>query len=182
MRWLYGEYPILSSLSIRVLYEEPMTPPQRNSDQMLILLVEDRDDDILLFRKALRYAGLTNPLFVVRDGVEACRYLAGVGKYSHHAEFPLPDLVVLDLKMPAMDGFELLAWIRENPALNALRVVILSSSGEAADIDEACGCGANAYLVKPSDFHEYVDLARELANHWFKAARAPQLERSSSAS
>src|ERR1700704_1217217 len=92
-------------------------------DLELILLVEDRGDDILLIQRAFQRAGLKNPLQAVCDGEEAIAYLSGEGKYSNRAEYPLPWLVLLDLKMPRVDGFAVLKWIRQQPGLSSLAVV-----------------------------------------------------------
>src|SRR4051812_18970968 len=96
--------------------------------QGLILLVEDREDDILLIKKSFASAELNCPMYVVRDGDEAIAYLKGQRKYARRKEFPLPDLVLLDLKMPGTDGFEVLQWVRSQPALRNLRVIVLTSS------------------------------------------------------
>ena len=94
----------------------------------LILLVEDREDDILVLRKAFERAEAPTALQVARDGEEAIGYLSGTGKYSNRAEYPLPSLVLLDLRMPRVDGFEVLRWIRNQSGLDALIVIVLSSS------------------------------------------------------
>src|ERR1700674_4968478 len=99
-------------------------------DQALILLVEDREDDVLLVRRAFAKANVLNPMQVVRDGREAIAYLKGEGKYSNRAEYPLPELLLLDLKMPGTDGFDVLKWMRQQPGLKALRVVVLTSSDQ----------------------------------------------------
>src|SRR5438445_5134266 len=91
----------------------------------LILLVEDRQDDVMLILRSFDKAGMTNPIHVVRDGEEAIAYLSGSGKYSNRDDHPLPELVLLDLKMPKLDGFEVLRWIRTHPQLSGLRVVVL---------------------------------------------------------
>src|SRR5258705_8683596 len=114
-------------------------------DQAVILLAEDREDDIALIRKAFARAYVLNPLQVVRDGEEAIAYLSGEGKYSNRAEYPLPDLLLLDLKMPRIDGFEVLKWIREQPGLSALRVVVLTSSEDIRDVNVAYRLGANSF-------------------------------------
>src|SRR5438874_8305913 len=97
-------------------------------DQAVILLVEDREDDITLIRRAFERAKIPNPLQVVRDGSEAISYLAGERKFSNRAEYHLPALVLLDLKMPGVDGFEVLRWLRLQPELRSLLVVVLTSS------------------------------------------------------
>src|SRR5437763_1889408 len=94
------------------------------SELRVILLVEDLEDDILLVRRAFAAAKLQIPLQIVRDGEEAIAYLMGIGKYAQRDEFPLPDLILLDLKMPKMDGMEVLRWIRSHPHLKALRVIV----------------------------------------------------------
>jgi CheY-like chemotaxis protein len=124
-------------------------------DQALILVIEDSSADILLVRRAFSQAKLTNPLQVVTNGEEAIAYLSGTGKYENRTEFPLPTLVLLDLKMPGIDGFEVLAWIRKNPNLRGLRVVVLTSSDDTKDVNRACQLGANSFLVKPLDFGKF---------------------------
>src|SRR5438309_11574947 len=97
-------------------------------DSAVILLAEDREDDIFLIRKAFRTAGLNNPLYVVNDGEQAIAYLIGDGPFSNRDEYPLPDIILLDLKMPRLDGFEVLTWIRQQPGIRGLPVVVLTSS------------------------------------------------------
>src|SRR5881275_3003138 len=97
-------------------------------DQAVILLAEDREDDISLIRKAFAKAYIQNPLHVVRDGEEAIAYLQGEGRYANRDEFPLPALMLLDLKMPKRNGFEVLKWIRQQPGLRTLRVIVLTNS------------------------------------------------------
>src|SRR6266481_5304479 len=113
----------------------------------VILLAEDDEDDILLVQCAFKEAGIINPLHVVRDGNEAIAYLKGVGRYTNRVEYPLPSLLLLDLKMPHTNGFEVLQWIRSEPNLRALRVIVLTSSAELCDVNEAYHLGANSFLV-----------------------------------
>jgi CheY-like chemotaxis protein len=144
-------------------------------DEMVLLLAEDRDDDILLIRKALVRADVQNPLFVVRDGEQTVEYLAGIGKYANRAEYPLPDLLLLDLKMPRMDGFEVLRWIRSQPALKALSIVVLTSSEDIHDVNKAYESGASSFLVKPIEFECYEALARTLGKYWLQYNRSPTI-------
>src|SRR5438132_4460545 len=107
------------------------------SDQAVILLAEDLEDDILLIRRAFERGNIDKPLQIVRDGEETIAYLKGEGKYANRAEYPLPDLLLLDLKMPRLDGFEVLRWIRQQPGLEGLRVVVLTSSEDMRDVNKA---------------------------------------------
>src|SRR5258705_12172576 len=116
-------------------------------EHAVILLAEDREDDILLVQRAFAKGEIANPLFVVRDGDEAICYLSGIGKYGNRAEYPLPDLLLLDLKMPRTDGFEVLRWVRQQPGLSALRIVVLTSSENIRDVNQAYRLGANSFLV-----------------------------------
>jgi CheY-like chemotaxis protein len=146
-------------------------------DQMVILVVEDWDDDIVLIRRAFNHAGVRNPIFVVRHGEEAQAYLEGVGKYRERDEYPLPDLILLDLKMPKMGGFEVLKWIREQPAFKALRIVVLTSSEDIYEINKAYEVGANSFLVKPFDFEDYASMMCTLGSFWMAHSVAPNIER-----
>lgn len=143
-------------------------------DQAVILLAEDREDDILLIRKAFQKGGISNPFFVVRDGEEVVAYLKGDGKFYNRAEYPLPSLLLLDLKMPRMDGFEVLKWIRTQPGLSALRVVVLTSSERIRDVNVAYNLGANSFLVKPMDFEHVLELTKILKEYWLRLDKPPE--------
>jgi CheY-like chemotaxis protein len=149
------------------------------SDQAVILIVEDLEDDIVLIRRAFAKAFLPNPVQVVRDGEEAVAYLRGVGKYSNRAEYPLPDLVLLDLKLPRMDGFEVLEWIRKEPGITALPVLVLTSSDHLRDVNRAYELGANSFFVKELDFQNYVEFSKLLQHYWLNLAKRPETIRSS---
>ncbi len=146
-------------------------------ERAVILLAEDREDDIVVIRRAFDKGGISNPLFVVRDGEEAVQYLEGGGKFSNRAEYPLPDLLLLDLKMPRMDGFEVLRWIRQRPGLSSLRVVVLTSSENIRDVNVAYHMGANSFMVKPMDFENAIELAKVLRDYWLTASKAPATAR-----
>src|SRR5579864_5000614 len=113
-----------------------------------ILLVEDDENDVFFFQRAMSKAGMTNPVQVAGDGQEAIDYLRGAGKFADRSKFPLPELILLDLKLPFVMGLDVLRWIREQSELVPI-VIILSSSREEEDIAAAYKLGANAYLVKP---------------------------------
>ena len=147
-------------------------------EHAVVLLVEDREDDILLIRRAFDKAGLSNPLQVVGDGEEAIDYLGGIGKYSSRGEYPLPDLILLDLKMPKLDGFQVLEWIRAQPGIRGIAVVVLTSSDQLRDVNRAYQLGANSFLVKPNDFGNSVELARLLREYWMATVKFPETFRS----
>ena len=148
------------------------------ADQSVILLAEDREDDILLIRRSFTKAFITNPLLVVRDGEEVVSYLEGEGKYSNRDEFPLPDLLLLDLKMPGKDGFEVIKWLRKHPTLKTLPVVVLTSSQDIRDVNTAYQLGANSFLVKPMDFENFVEMSRFISGFWLRFNKPPQTSRS----
>ena len=114
-----------------------------------ILLVEDNEEDAFLLRRALRLEKIDCNLQVAEDGQEAIEYLGGVGKYTDRAQHPFPNLVLLDLKLPYVHGFEVLAWVATQPACKDLRIIILTSSGEERDRDKAEQFGIKSYFTKP---------------------------------
>ena len=147
------------------------------SDQAVILLAEDREDDVLLIRKAFKKAFINNPLHVVRDGEEAIAYLKGEGKYFNRDEYPLPDLLLLDLKMPGIDGFGVLKWLRQQPGLSSTRVVVLTSSEDIHDVNIAYRLGANSFMVKPLDFENFMEMSRFLTSYWLQLSKTPETSR-----
>jgi CheY-like chemotaxis protein len=146
-------------------------------EHAVILLAEDDEDYVLLVRQAFADALIPNPLQVVENGQEAIAYLKGEGKYFNRDEFPIPDLLLLDLKMPRMNGFEVLKWIRQQPGLSRLRVLVLTSSDEIRDVNMAYQMGANSFLVKPFDFEDSIELSRLINDFWMKASRIPETSR-----
>jgi CheY-like chemotaxis protein len=148
------------------------------SERALILLVEDNADDAALLRRAFIKARVMNPLHLARTGEEAIAYLGGSGRYANRSEFALPSLVLLDLKMPGMDGFDVLRWIRQDPTLKALRVVVLSSSDDMRDVNTAYKLGANSFLIKPADFDRFVEISQALNGYWIWMDKAPDIEKS----
>lgn len=114
-----------------------------------LLLIEDNPDDVFIMRRALKKSGLDLPVHVATDGKEALDYLRGTGPYHDRGQFPIPSMIFLDLKLPYVDGFEVLEWIRQHPVLHDLEVVILTSSAEERDQRKAREFGVKAYLVKP---------------------------------
>src|SRR5262245_1874356 len=143
--------------------------------QPVILLAEDREDDILLVRKAFLSADMNCQLQVARDGEQAMLYLSGEVKFHDRAEFPFPDLLLLDLKMPRVNGFEVLRWIRQHPKVRNLRVVVLTASDQIRDVNEAYRLGANSFLVKPLDFENFVETSKALRTYWLVLDNAPEM-------
>jgi two-component system response regulator len=133
-----------------------------------VLLVEDDDNDVFFFRRAMKLAGWCSPLQVVNDGRQAIDYLSGQGQFSRRDEFPVPSLVLLDLKLPYLNGLEVLKWIREHATMRQLAVVMLTSSKEDVDIEQACTLGANAYVVKPASADALQELVASIWSFWMK--------------
>lgn len=131
----------------------------------VILLVDDNPHDVVLIRLAFRRVGIIDTIHLVKDGDEAMRYIRGEGAYADRHQFPVPTLVLLDLKMPQTSGFEVLRWIREQPKLAAVVIVVMSGSKNDADIERAYSLGANSYLVKPSRFEEMVKMMESLKDY-----------------
>ena len=138
------------------------------------MLVEDLEDDVELVRRAFAKASVPNPIHVVRSGEEALKYLSGTDAYANRAEHPLPDLILLDLRMPGMDGFEVLAWIRAQEGIRTIPVVVLTSSDLVWDVNRAYELGASSFLVKPMDFEDYTHLGKLISNYWLKAVQTPE--------
>jgi CheY-like chemotaxis protein len=140
-----------------------------------ILLVEDDPNDVALTQLAFERAGFTNPLQIVRDGEQAIAYLAGQAPYADRARYPLPILILLDLKLPRRSGFEVLAWLRGVANVRRLPVVVLTSSAHSPDIDRAYDVGANSYLVKPVAFAALLGLVQTLGLYWIATNEGPAI-------
>jgi CheY-like chemotaxis protein len=138
-----------------------------------MLVAEDREEDIDILKLAFQRAKVTLPLRFVENGEEVVEYLKGAGRFSDRNAHPLPKLLLLDLQMPKRDGFEVLEWLRSEPGLRRLLVVVFTSSGLAQDVNRAFDLGANSYLVKPTDFHELQVIARHLEGYWLKLNQFP---------
>ena len=141
-----------------------------------ILLVEDNGDDATLIERAIRKANVAAPVHRVEDGEAACNYLLGAGVYADRVKHPLPTVMLLDLKLPKRSGLEVLRWVRSTPALAKLVIVMLTSSKEHRDVEEAYALGVNSYLVKPISPSEMLDLARSLGLYWLTHNEPPPLQ------
>jgi CheY-like chemotaxis protein len=135
------------------------------SDLKTILLAEDNPKDVELTLEALAEHNLANHVIVVRDGVEAMEYLRYAGKYKNRKEGN-PAVLLLDIKMPRLDGIEVLKAIRGDPALKMLSVVMLTSSREEPDLKKCYELGVNAYVVKPVDFRDFIEAVKQVGIFW----------------
>ncbi|UCD56442.1 MAG: response regulator [Candidatus Hydrogenedentota bacterium] len=143
------------------------------TESRLILLVEDDENDVRLIQRALRKGDVPNPIEVVRDGERALDYLFAQGEYADRDRYPLPSLVLLDLKLPKYSGHEVLERIKGEPVLRRLPVVVLTSSTESADINRAYDLGANSYLVKPVRLDDLEKLAQATHLYWLLLNQSP---------
>ncbi len=139
-----------------------------------VLLAEDNSTDALMVQRAFRKANLLNPLQVVDDGDKAVAYLAGAAPYADRDRHPLPVLLLLDLKLPRRSGLEVLAWLKQQPAVRRLPVVVLTSSRDNGDVNRAYDLGANSYLVKPVDFDPLLEMVRALGLYWVLMNEKPE--------
>lgn len=138
-----------------------------------ILQVEDDPNDVFFLQHAMKKAGVANTIRVATNGQEAIDYLQGAGKFADRGKFPFPCLVLLDLKLPYVMGLDVLRWIRQQPG-TALPVVMLTASGEEADIVDAYRLGANAFLTKPSEAPKLEDMAKAIKSFWLTHNALPQ--------
>ncbi len=139
----------------------------------IILLVEDNPDDVELTLRALQQYNIRNKIEVVRDGAEALDYLFATGAYAGRGTFPMPAVVILDLKLPKVDGFEVLQSMRADERTKLIPVVILTSSKEEQDMVNGYKFGANSYVRKPVDFTQFVEAARQLGLYWLVINEPP---------
>jgi CheY-like chemotaxis protein len=138
-----------------------------------ILLVEDDPNDVLLMRRAFRAAGLPEPGTVLSDGEEAIAYLAGENGFADREKYPLPTLLLLDLKLPRRSGFEVLEWLRQQERTSRLPVVVLTSSRQPDDVNRAYDLRANSYLVKPATLEGLREMVRMLDLYWLRLNEGP---------
>lgn len=147
-----------------------------NEEQTTILLADDDPNDVFLMQRAFKRAGYRNPLQVVPNGEEAVHYLSGDGIFRDRSFFPLPALVLLDLKMPRKSGLEVLSWIRSQPSgIRRVPVIVLTSSKQPVDVNQAYQLGANSYLVKPVTFERLLELVRGLNSYWMGLCQRPNI-------
>jgi CheY-like chemotaxis protein len=140
-----------------------------------ILLVEDNPTDVLLIQRAFTKAKLANPVHILSDGDQAIEYLEGTGDYGDRTKYPLPVLILLDLKLPRRSGLEVLTWLRGQEKLKRIPVVMLTSSQQRQDVNEAYDTGVNSYLVKPVEFEALFDMLKAVNLYWVMFNTKPNL-------
>src|SRR6266581_4702660 len=138
-----------------------------------VLIAEDDPSDVFLLKRAFSLAQVPATLHFVRDGQEAIDYLEGDAAYKDRAVYPLPDLMLLDLKMPKLNGFDVLSWLKRQPGLKRLLVTVLTSSDQPQDINRAYDLGANSYLLKPHSSQELSDLVKRVQKYWLEVNQVP---------
>ena len=138
-----------------------------------ILLVEDNPSDIELAKRAFQKANIVNPVVIAEDGQQALDYLFATGEYSGRDKTELPAIVLLDLKLPIIDGLEVLRRIRSNESTRRLLVVILTSSKEEQDVANGYDLGVNSYIRKPVDFHQFAEAIKQLGIYWLLLNEPP---------
>jgi CheY-like chemotaxis protein len=140
-----------------------------------VLVVEDNPDDVFLIERAFAESGTAAAIKVVDDGEKAIAYLSGRGSFADREKFPVPSLVLLDLKLPRIPGLNVLSWLRKQPALGRMLVVILTSSRESIDINRAYELGANSYLVKPVSSEALAELIKSVDRYWLGLNEQPDV-------
>jgi CheY-like chemotaxis protein len=141
------------------------------NNNQVVLSVDDNDVDGALLERAFKRCSIPSRLFRVSEGPQAMAYLTGHGIYADRGAYPLPDLVLLDLVMPKMNGMEVLKWVRDQPDLKKTAVLIFTSSERPEDVKEATRIGANGYLVKPTKFEDLKNLVRTIYSEWLEKGK-----------
>jgi len=143
------------------------------ADTLKLLVAEDSEDDAFLLERAFRQTGVAINATFVRDGQAAVDYVEGLGEFGDRQRYPIPAVIMLDLKMPRLDGFDVLGWLKSQPGHRRTPVIIFSSSDDRNDIDRAYNLGASCYLTKPAGMGEMPDLVRVLDAYWRRYVKLP---------
>jgi CheY-like chemotaxis protein len=138
---------------------------------LTILIAEDSEDDGLFLERAFRKIGMQNAVQILTDGQEVLDYLRGTGKYKDRREFPFPSVLFTDIKMPRVNGFQVLEWLRDHPECKVIPTIVFSSSAQPEDVEQAYKLGANAYFVKPASLAELEDMMRYAYEFWARCAK-----------
>ena len=147
-----------------------------NSEKLTILLVEDDPNDVMLLERAFKKANIMNPIQVVDNGEDAQAYLLGADKFSDRKKYPMPEVILLDLKLPRKSGLEVLAWLKHQPNLKRIPVIVLTSSAEKRDINRAYELGVNSYLTKPVEFEDLLEMVKNIKGYWLEMNNRPELD------
>jgi CheY-like chemotaxis protein len=147
--------------------------PKCARESETILLAEDNEDHVIFIKRAFMRARFLNPLQVVEDGVEAIGYLKGEGKFADRNAYPFPALLLLDLNMPNKDGFEVMEWMRQQPAMQGIRIVVLTTSDRIFDVKRAYALGASSFLTKPLNIQDFIQLGPALKGFWLWSSHEP---------
>ena len=139
-----------------------------------ILLAEDTPDDVFLIRSAFKKSGFQDPIYVVSNGEQVLQYLKGEGVYADRDRYPVPHILLLDLNMPRLNGFEVLTWIRSRPEWMCLPIIVLTTSFYGPEIKRAYDLGANSFITKPPDFSHLIASLKEVGQHWLRRAILPE--------
>jgi CheY-like chemotaxis protein len=140
-----------------------------------ILVAEDNPHDAFFLKRAFLRAGINAPIQFVANGEDAVKYLGGAAPFTDRQNFPLPNMMMLDLKMPRLDGFEVLQWLRQQPGLKRLPVIIFTSSAEPNDVDRAHELGANGYAIKPAGVDDLFTTIQAFEKYWLQRNCFPSL-------
>lgn len=143
----------------------------------VLLVAEDNPDDVEMLQRAFEQLGFDYPVQYVANGEEAIAYLLGEGRFANRSEYPVPDLFLLDLKMPRKNGFEVLQWMRQQPWLVKLRTIVLTTSEDVYEINRAYVLGAASFLTKPLNFTEFRETIEGTIRYWLETNKPPQVER-----
>jgi len=138
-----------------------------------ILQVEDEANEVFLLQQAFRSAGIIHPVQVATDGQMAIDYLNGSGQFADRVKYPLPSLILLDLKLPRGSGLQVLEWIRSQPGLSRIIVIVFTAGQYVGDISLAYDLGANSFVIKPADFSGYLEIAQLLKGWWLRHNQSP---------
>jgi CheY-like chemotaxis protein len=141
----------------------------------VILLVEDNPSDATLITRAFERTGVENPIRRVKDGEEALAYLSAAGAFADRKQHPLPAVILLDLNLPRFNGYQLMIWLRMQPELKRIPVVVLTESRDSESINRAYDAGANSYLVKPGDSEQIVRIVELVRQYWMSLNEPPRI-------
>jgi CheY-like chemotaxis protein len=138
---------------------------------LTILIAEDSEDDALFLKRAFRKIGMTNAVQILTNGQDVIDYLRAEGKFEDRRQFPFPSVLFTDIKMPRVNGFEVLEWLRDHPECKVIPTIMFSSSGQPEDVERAYKLGANAYFIKPASLGELEEMLRYAYEFWARCAK-----------